>query len=80
MSLLNMNGLQLKTLTAYNEYITDIIISSIVYLSSFSLIIKLWLTSRKKKKAEAAVTKVAVENGKTIAESVKESGGEEAAQ
>ncbi len=52
MSLLNMNGLQLKTLTAYNEYITDIIISSIVYLSSFSLIIKLWLSSRKKKKEE----------------------------
>lgn len=54
MSLLNMNGLQLKTLTAYNEYITDIIISSIVYLSSFSLIIKLWLSSRKKKENTSA--------------------------
>lgn len=49
MSILTIAGQQLKTLTAYNEYITDIIISSIVYLSSFSLIIKMWLSSRKKK-------------------------------
>ena len=49
MSLLNINGLQLKTLTAYNEFITDIIIAAIVYLSSFSLIIKMWLTQKKKK-------------------------------
>ena len=76
-SLLNMNGLQLKTLTAYNEYITDIIISSIVYLSSFSLIIKLWLTSRKKKAAEATAKPVATESGKTPAEKTD---GEEAAQ
>ena len=51
MSLLNINGLQLKTLTAYNEYITDIIIAAIVYLSSFSLIIKMWLSQKKKKEA-----------------------------
>ncbi|HIT34275.1 MAG TPA: ABC transporter permease [Candidatus Faecousia intestinigallinarum] len=51
MSLLNISGLQLKTLTAYNEYITDIIISAIVYMSSFSLIIKMWLNGRKKKAA-----------------------------
>ena len=49
MSLLNINGLQLKTLTAYNEFITDIVIAAIVYLSSFSLIIKMWLTQKKKK-------------------------------
>ena len=49
MSLLNINGLQLKTLTAYNEFITDIIIAAIVYLSSFSLIIKMWLSQKKKK-------------------------------
>lgn len=72
MSLLNMNGLQLKTLTAYNEYITDIIISSIVYLSSFSLIIKLWLTSRRKKEETAAAPKVA--------EPEEKKNGEEAAQ
>ena len=49
MSMLSINGLQLKNLTAYNAYITDIIISAIVYLSSFALLIKLWLTSKKKK-------------------------------
>lgn len=49
MSLLDIAGVQLKTFTAYNEYITDIIISSIVYLSAFSLVIKLWLNGRKKK-------------------------------
>ena len=51
MSLLDIAGLQLKTFTAFNEYITDIIISVIVYLSSFSLLIKLWLSGRKKKAA-----------------------------
>ena len=50
MSLLDICGLQLKTFTAYNEYITDIIISAIVYLSAFSLVIKLWLGERSKKK------------------------------
>ena len=49
MSALNIAGMQLKTLTPYNEYITDIIIASIVYLSAFSLIIKMWLTSKKGK-------------------------------
>ncbi len=51
MSMLDIAGLQLKTLTAFNEYITDIIIAAIVYLSSFSLLIKLWMGSRKKKAA-----------------------------
>ena len=54
MSLLDICGLQLKTFTAYNEYITDIIISAIVYLSAFSLVIKLWLGQRSKKKKEKA--------------------------
>jgi simple sugar transport system permease protein len=54
MSLLNINGLQLKTLTAYNEYITDIVIAAIVYLSSFSLIIKMWITQKKKKETAPA--------------------------
>lgn len=51
MSMLNICGQQLKTFTAYNEFITDIIIAAIVYLSSFALIIKLWLSRRKKEKA-----------------------------
>ncbi len=50
MSMLNICGQQLKTYTVYNEFITDIIISAIVYLSSFALIIKLWLSRKKKEK------------------------------
>lgn len=55
MSMLDISGLQLTNLTAYNEYITDVIIAAIVYLSAFSLVIKLWLGGRlKKRKAIAA--------------------------
>lgn len=53
MSMLDIAGLQLTNLTSYNEYITDVIISVIVYLSAFSLVIKLWLGGRKKKSADA---------------------------
>ena len=49
MSMLDIAGQQLTNLTAYNEYITDVIIAVIVYLSAFSLIIKMWLNSRAKK-------------------------------
>ena len=48
MSMLDISGLQLTNLTAYNEYITDVIIAVIVYLSAFSLVIKLWLGGKKK--------------------------------
>ena len=48
MSLLSIAGLQLTNLTAYNEYITDVIIAVIVYLSAFSLVIKLWISRRRK--------------------------------
>ncbi len=51
MSMLDIAGLQLTNLTSYNEYITDVIISVIVYLSAFSLVIKLWLGGRKKNTA-----------------------------
>lgn len=54
MSMLNVNGLQLKSLTPFNEYITDIIIASIVYLSAFALLIKLILGKlRKNREAKA---------------------------
>lgn len=46
MSMLNISGLQLKYLTAYNEYIADIIIAVIVYLSAFSMLIKTMLSKR----------------------------------
>ena len=46
MSMLDIVGLQLTNLTAYNEYITDVIIAVIVYLSAFSLVIKTWLSKK----------------------------------
>lgn len=54
MSMLNIVGLQMTNLTAYNEYITDVIISVIVYLSAFSLVIKMLLTSRRRDKRAVA--------------------------
>ena len=48
MSMLNISGMQLTYLTAYNEYITDVIIAVIVYLSAFSLIIRMLISGRKK--------------------------------
>lgn len=53
MSMLDIAGLQLTNLTAYNEYITDVIIAVIVYLAAFSLVIKMWLGGREKKAAAA---------------------------
>ena len=49
MAMLAVVGNTLSGLTAYNEYITDVIIAVIVYLSAFSLVIRMWLTGRKKK-------------------------------
>ena len=54
MAMLDIVGLQLTGLTAYNEYITDVIISVIVYLSAFSLVIRMWLKERQKKAVAAA--------------------------
>ncbi len=48
MSMLNIVGLQMKNLTAYNEYIADVIVAVIVYLSAFSLVIKMALAGRAK--------------------------------
>ena len=49
MAMLNIIGLQLTNLTAYNEFITDVIIAIIVYLSAFSLVIRMFLMGRKRK-------------------------------
>ncbi len=54
MSMLDIAGLQLTNLTAYNEYITDVIIAVIVYLSAFSLVIRMWIDG-KRRKAKAAL-------------------------
>ena len=52
MAMLDIIGQNLTGFTAYNEYITDVIIAVIVYLSAFSLVIRMWITGSKKKKAE----------------------------
>ena len=52
MSMLNIVGLQLTSLTAYNEYITDVIISTIVYLSAFSLVLRMAISGRKRYKGK----------------------------
>ena len=48
MAMLNIVGLQLTNLTAYNEYITDVIVAVIVYLSAFSLVIRELLVRKKR--------------------------------
>ncbi len=53
MAMLDIVGLQLTNLTAYNEYITDVIIAVIVYLAAFSLVIRMWISGRKKDKIGA---------------------------
>ena len=62
MSMLDIVGLQLTNLTAYNEYITDVIIATIVYLSAFSLVIKMVLSGRKKAAKVAAAPTTAPGN------------------
>ena len=51
MSMLDIAGQQLTSLTPYNEYLTDVIIAVIVNLSAFSLVIKMLITGRKKRRA-----------------------------
>lgn len=75
MSMLDIAGVQLTALTPYNEYITDVIIAVIVYLSAFSLVIKMLLNGRKKRRtAKAAVVEenAAPTAGETAAEEAGE--------
>lgn len=60
MAMLDIVGMQLTNLTAYNEYITDVIIAVIVYLSAFSLVIRMWLAGRSKRKEKTAEDTAAV--------------------
>ncbi len=71
MSMLNIAGQQLTNLTGFNEYITDVVIAAIVYLSAFSLLIKMMLSGRKKHRVPAA-------DGGPAADAGKEKGGGEA--
>ena len=60
MSMLDIAGVQLTALTPFNEYITDVIIATIVYLSAFSLVIKMLISGgRKRRKAKAAKAEAA---------------------
>ena len=78
MAMLDIVGLQLTNLTAYNEYITDVIISIIVYLSAFSLVIKLAISGshrKHRKAAEPAPVSTAPPDG---GDGTPEKGGEQA--
>ena len=77
MSMLDIVGLQLTNLTAYNEYITDVIISVIVYLSAFSLVIKMMLTKRGKRN-KAPKTSDGKRSAGTTDAAPAEKGGESA--
>ena len=75
MAMLDVVGMQLTNLTAYNEYITDVIIAVIVYLSAFSLVIRMLLTGKKKR----AVEKIPERKAEQEALAAKtEKGGEKA--
>ena len=70
-SLLDVNGMQLKYMTSYNEYITSIIAAIIVYFSAFSLLFKQILNGSVKINLKAIFTRC---NKKTVEtkEEVKE--------
>ena len=76
MSMLDIIGLQLTNLTAYNEYISDVIIAAIVYLSAFALVIRMMIAPKKKRsvelETEGAVTAEKADSADT------EKGGDEA--
>ena len=77
MAMLDIVGQQLTGYTAYNEYITDVIISVIVYLSAFSLVIRMLLTSKRK----AGATNVNAEptpEEKSAQDQARQKGGEQA--
>ena len=69
LSMLDICGQQLTALTGYNEYITDVIIAVIVYLSAFALLMKTLLGGRAKKAAAAPSEPAKAEAGKeTVAQ------------
>ena len=78
MAMLNIVGQNLTGFTAYNEYITDVIIAVIVYLSAFSLVIRMKLSG----KSKAGKTNANAEPGKAepkpASDAEPEKGGEDA--
>ena len=83
MSLLNIDGMMLKSLTAYNEYIADIIIAAIVYLSAFSMIVKQVIGRKSRKAGETNVNaetdQQVIEAQKAAAAAVMESASKDEA-
>ena len=73
MAMLDIVGQQLTGLTAYNEYITDVIISVIVYLSAFSLVIRTLITGKPRSGASNANAEPPMNDPKNTKE-----GGEQA--
>ncbi len=71
MAMLDIVGQNLTGYTAYNEYITDVIISVIVYLSAFSLVIQMLLPKFRKAQQSNA-------NAEPASAEEKKEGGEEA--
>jgi len=59
MAYLTISGSQLSTFTAYNEYIANIIIAVIVYLSAFTLFFKGLMNAKKKKDKPAPAVETA---------------------
>ena len=83
MSMLDVVGQQLTNLTAYNEYITDVIIAIIVYLSAFSLVIKMAISGgfrKRRRTAPAEVSAAPPDSGGVpdAGETAAEEGGEQA--
>ena len=83
MSMLDVVGQQLTNLTAYNEYITDVIIAIIVYLSAFSLVIKMAISGgfrKRRRTAPAEVSAAPPDSGEVPddGETAAEEGGEQA--
>lgn len=79
MSMLDIVGLQMTNLTAYNEYITDVIIAVIVYLSAFSLVIRMLISGRKRRRENVEERKAgAAEEGPPPTDSGAAEGGGEA--
>ena len=75
MAMLDIVGQQLTGYTAYNEYITDVIIAVIVYLSAFSLVIRMALTGKRK---AGSANANAEPSQKTQNADAHQKGGEEA--
>ena len=83
MSMLDVVGQQLTNLTAYNEYITDVVIAIIVYLSAFSLVIKMAISGgfrKRRRTAPAEVSAAPPDSGEVpdAGETAAEEGGEQA--